>query len=291
MRSEQRSAVSSRSEQRSAVSSRSEELDRVRGAAVVLMIVDHVLALVCELTTWPTNAGPWFARMTITRAALPLFMLLAGALLADRRPSGKRLGQVVAAAVCAQLLVLRLPFMATVNILPVIGWALWVWPRVRGWGVWGVAGCMVFVATLPWPLGYHPGHVLGLMLLGTLLGRAPLERLGGCLQPWAAVVGRRPLAWYLGHLAALWAVWWLLGHRGESDLHRTAWSGPPAVVRMVPEWVAWPGPWGVLSATDPAARNTTGSGSGISGGVITGQTATADFFMQGKFLADKDLPA
>lgn len=270
---------------------RSDYLDRVRGAAIVLMVVDHCLAFMCELASWPLDAGAWAARYTLTRAALPLFMLLAGALLAGRNPSRRRVGEVLAAGVAAQWLASGLPFMASVNIIPIIGLALVVWPLVRRSGLWGVVVCMVLVSTFGRFPGYHPAHVLGLMLLGSVLGRGPLERLGACFEPWVAVVGRHPLAWYLGHLAALWGAWWWVSHMGASDLPRTAGSRPPGEARLVTEWVSGPGPSCVGRTGGTADRGTRGCGLVFSGMVIAGNTQTSNFFAGPKVLSAKGLPA
>lgn len=186
---------------------RIEELDRVRGAAIMIMVGDHLLGLAGELlpSAW------WLVpRLTLTRVALPLFLLLAGALLAGRCPRGGRVVEVLAAGVLVSQLVVAgwLPWMAPLDILVSIGCGLLLWPWIRGSGWFGVVVCMVLAATFPAAsLGYHPAYIVGMMLVGTVVGLGPLYRLGERLPRWCAWPGRHPLGWYVGHLGVLACVW------------------------------------------------------------------------------------
>lgn len=165
-------------------------LDRVRGLAVVLMVLDHTLVAA------GVGSGP--GRLTITRAALPLFLLTAGSLSVGR-PSVRRAGQIGAAAVAATALGLVVGI-GQPDILWLILGALALMPV----GPWLAAGAAIQATT--WPMGwsgYEPGVVLVLVVLGQHYGARPLDQLGRRLPEYLEAVGRRPLAWYLGHLAVL----------------------------------------------------------------------------------------
>lgn len=67
----------------------------------------------------------------------------------------------------------------------------------------------VVAATFPWVTsGYHPAYVVGLVALG--VGQVGgLDRLGARLPAWLELPGRRPVLWYLAHVAVL-AAWALV---------------------------------------------------------------------------------
>jgi hypothetical protein len=174
-------------------------LDRLRGLAVVLMFADHLL--------WIT-APQSLLRFSITRAALPLFMIVSGWLLAGRDlPSTRRALQLVCAAVLAVMLARQLG-MAQPDILVVYIVALGGWWAGRRWPAQTVAACLVLVATFPhvWR-GYHPAHVLGLMCVGAILKANGSTLSAGARLPAAlGWVGRWPLEFYVLHLAGLLAL-------------------------------------------------------------------------------------
>jgi uncharacterized membrane protein len=164
-------------------------LDRVRGLAIVLMVLDHALLAAGH------HGGP--VRLTVTRLALPLFGLTAGALWKPGR--ARRYLEVAGAAIIATGLGL------VVGIgQPDILWLLLVAMLVMPAGP-ALAAAGAIQATT-WPLrtsGYEPGVVLVLVVLGHLYGSAPLDRLGQRLPHRLEGIGRHPLGWYLGHLALL----------------------------------------------------------------------------------------
>ena len=195
-------------------------LDQLRGLAVVLMIIDHVLAVGTAAVLargLPVSIvvidDARFFRLTITRLALPLFMVVSGYLLADRdRPSRRRQGQLLAAAVVAQILFAPLPGLSDVDVLVVVFVVQLAWPVLRASPVVFAALGMVAavnVATLPFGwTGYSPALVAALMCLGALAARTKdrgAERARRMPLPkWLAAVGRRPLTAYVGHLAVIW---------------------------------------------------------------------------------------
>jgi len=180
-------------------------IDRVRGLAVVLMVVDHVLVLVQfrspEVVQWA-----YALRMTVTRASLPLFCLCAGVLLHGRR-STARLLDIAAVALVTNVALevwpmgIRAPEILAV-LLPVLlaGGVLVRWPAASV--VLGVLQVTV------WPIGwagYEPGLVVAFVALGVLVGRPALS-WGDSLPAALGAVGSRPLAWYAGHMGLLVAL-------------------------------------------------------------------------------------
>lgn len=167
-------------------------LDRLRGLAVLLMVLDHVLLVVGEGLA---------LRLTVTRAALPIFGLLAGALW---RPGARvRLLQLGGAAIVATYLgvVLGMP---RPDVLVVIFVALLAMHAYRRWPVATFAVAAIQATT--WGIaagGYEPGVLLVLMVGGYEFGRERLDVLGRRAPALLELLGRYPLSLYLGHLALL----------------------------------------------------------------------------------------
>ena len=174
--------------------------DQLRGVALLLMVLDHCLAAIGD---------PWTLalRYTLTRAALPLFMVVSGHLAQNRSlPSPKRLAQLVVAAAAALLLVARLPYMASVDVLAVYLVALVPWPLVRRWPLAAIGVALTLIGTFPmlWD-GYHPGLLVALMALGAVIPLEVITKCGGLLPTWLAPLGRWPLTIYVLHIAWLGA--------------------------------------------------------------------------------------
>jgi hypothetical protein len=172
-------------------------LDRARGLAIALMVLDHVLVVI---------DGPALVRLTVTRAALPLFALLIGALW---RPGLRwRHVELIAAAVAASVLGPLAGLTATPDVLVVIAVALLLMPLAVRAPIPVLAASII--APVTWPeahTGYSVAVVLALILTGYLLRwkiRDGVEHTS--LPAWLAVVGRYPLTWYLGHLTVLAAL-------------------------------------------------------------------------------------
>lgn len=176
--------------------SRAAGLDRLRGLAVLCMVVDHVALFVAFDV----------ARYTVGRLALPLFFVLGGALVTRLT---WRHGWVA-------LLGLGLPLVAgwidspNVLLLYAVGAALVVLARRLG-PFGSLLGLLVMLTVQAngagvVGTGYAPAALWALMFVGAWLPRELLLVLGGRLPGWLAVPGRYPLSIYVGHVLALTAV-------------------------------------------------------------------------------------
>ncbi len=166
--------------------------DRLRGLAVCSMLIDHLAAVLGGLDV---------LRWSLGRPAMPIFALVVGAL-ATRPLSRRRLLQWlgVALAVYPLYALLGLPGWEMVVLL-LVGRLI-----AQGGPLYG--GVVVVVALaqaangVGWDGHYAPGAVAGLCVMGRVW-RLELAALGARLPGWLAGIGRRPLTWYVGHLAAL----------------------------------------------------------------------------------------
>lgn len=178
-------------------------IDRLRGAAILLMVLDHVLVHV-------DYASP--LRFTATRLALPAFVICAALV----RPVGaaalgRRRMLLLAGAVCAEAVLGPAAGLGTPGPVLLITLVLVAAPQLdRAPATFAVLGLIQALYLAPrfgphWD-GYQPGMVAAWWCVGRLVTdreRAWTEHLPRPL----AVVGRHPLAWYLGHLAVIALVW------------------------------------------------------------------------------------
>lgn len=169
------------------------------------MVLDHVLV----------NLDPGSPlRSTVTRAALPLFMVVSGHLIATKGfGSWQRWARLGLAALVALGAARSAGLAATPDVLIVYLFAVTALVALRWAGIrspivagslgiaWGITASAQ-VASTGWT-GYQPGFVLALLALG-MLATMPAT-LPGPAAFWTACakVGRYPLAWYLGHLVVL----------------------------------------------------------------------------------------
>lgn len=182
-------------------------LDRLRGLALVLMVVDHALLAAGGLVA---------VRVTVTRASLPLFCLVAGALLTAARPRWARLGKIAAAGLVATAF--GAPFgIGQPDVLFVLALALVAAPlliRIGSPGVLYGALAVAILQPVSWPgwllvpgwTGYQPGTVLALVIVGHLWGAPQLAHYGDRLPGWLALPGRHPLSLYVWHVFVLGAL-------------------------------------------------------------------------------------
>lgn len=171
-------------------------VDRLRGLAVALMVLDHVLVQLDRDS---------ILRVTVTRPALPLFMICAAIVW---KPATWRRWTVLLALALVEL-VLFIPLgMGVPGIVAVFALVLVVIDavgidRFDRWSAVFLAAGILQALYLPvgWR-GYEPGLVLAWFALGRLAA-APFLELGSRVPDGFASIGRRPLVWYVGHLVAL----------------------------------------------------------------------------------------
>lgn len=171
-------------------------IDRARGLAIALMVVDHLLVVID-----PTNP----LRYTATRLALPLFMFTAA--IFHRRITRTRLlhlAPAIAAEFTVAVFVLgTFPGIVTTYALVVL--AIQHIPDVHRHALALTTLGLVQALYLPLPItGYQPGIVLawyslGLLAASQLIGSPLAHQRLSLLEP----LGRHPIAFYVGHLVAL----------------------------------------------------------------------------------------
>lgn len=171
---------------------RNQLIDVIRGLSILLMALDHVLAVV-------DPSSPW---RHLTRAAMPGFMVISGYLGAGA--VDRRYWDVVMAAVISWPLAVFLE-LALVHILMVF---VLVYPLLRL-----PIGGLILVASLGllqahnWPIhtgGYQPGYVFAFLAVGRLAALAGYQAPNPPIRsPFVSWLGRRPLQAYVGHLIIL----------------------------------------------------------------------------------------
>lgn len=171
-------------------------LDRLRGLAIACMVIDHA-ALV---------AGIPVLRYTIGRLAVPIFFMLAGALV--RRLTWRHVG----VAVIGVLLPLWVRWIDSPNVLLLYaaGAVVVVAGRRWAWWPWAVLAACLTVLANGWGHlghGYPPAAVWALLAAGSLAGRyVGLGRVSDAarrLPGWLGGVGRYPVSIYVVHLLVL----------------------------------------------------------------------------------------
>jgi hypothetical protein len=173
-------------------------LDAARGLAVLLMLGDHLAGL----------GGPewlWY-RFTLGRVALPLFFVVAGALV--RRLTWRH-GWV---ALLGLVLPVLAPWVDSPNVLWWYGYgAVVVYGLGRMLGRPGL-WIVVLVGLVMGANGfgqhghtYEPDALFGMMAVGALIGRVQLAEWTDKLarSRLLLVAGRWPLSVYVGHVLAL----------------------------------------------------------------------------------------
>ena len=180
-------------------SARHAGLDRLRGLAVLLMVLDHVLLL---------SGYSGELRESVTRLAMPMFFVIAGHLF--RRLSRRTL--VIAWA--GFLLPVAVGWIDDPNVL--IWYALGccyltLARKVGRWALWAIVALALTqfangMGTVPvGVLTYEPIGLLALLCVGQLLPRRAFDA-GARLPSGLSYVGRWPLTVYVGHVLVLAAV-------------------------------------------------------------------------------------
>lgn len=178
-------------------------LDRLRGLAVLLMLLDHGLFL--SMTLHPGGDLRSDLRSTVTRFSMPLFMVVSGFLL--ERTSRRRAVTVLFAALLVSVVLLVCwPEFAQPEILTL--WVLLFPLRslFLRFPLETVVLGVLQVLHLPvgWP-GYEPGLVAVFLAVGVLARDRVevLSRPARLLPRWLEVVGRHSLGVYVFHLVLL----------------------------------------------------------------------------------------
>lgn len=178
-------------------------LDSLRGVAVLTMVVDHVLVA--------TDGSGWSIGRLLTRVSLALFAVVLGA--CATWPLGWRRCLPWAGALGAALVLYPLAGLGGPLLLAWLAAARWFCVRSPRWLLWVTVVLVLTMATngvaLPRAAGEYPAlGITAMAAVGRLAGLGNVDRFGRKLRlpAWVAAVGRRPLAWYVGHLLVLAAL-------------------------------------------------------------------------------------
>ena len=187
---------------------REQILDAMRGLAIVIMIIDHVLSLLESVGI--QNILVENSRLTITRFSMPLFMLASGIVWVRYGLKVKRWSQVFFLALILNAMMRLLwPDFNFPEILLVWSVLAIFWRVIVRYPI--ITMIVGYTQTTFWQIpwqGFQPGELLIFLSVGALIGKIPLENLwrerrtAKLLEP-LALVGRYPLAIYGGHLFLL----------------------------------------------------------------------------------------
>lgn len=168
-------------------------IDAIRGAAIALMVTDHVL-LVAGAPEW-TRLGP-------TRLAMPAFALVAGALPGRPHVRPRQIAAAAAAAVACTYAGIPGPLFLAALVLAIA--AVRAFPTAAVAVVAVAATLAANGVALAGTTGYELPGLVALVALGRLA--APQIHHAAARLPRLDVLelaGRHPLGLYVGHLAAL----------------------------------------------------------------------------------------
>ena len=184
-------------------------LDRLRGIAILLMVLDH--ALVAAHTLGYDPEWVLMTRLTLTRAAMPLFMLISGALWVRQRPRRRRVvAAFIAGLVVETLLAVLWPEFGLPEIMLLWAGAAALAGVIVRWPIPSLI--LAYTQWAYWPVawdGYQPGAVVLFLAVGVLWGRGSGLKdssLVNLMPGFLGAIGRYPLTWYLAHLAFLTAL-------------------------------------------------------------------------------------
>lgn len=180
----------------------------MRGLAIVVMIVDHILSAL--ESTGMSNALVEYSRLSVTRFSMPLFMIASGIVWGLYGLRFKRWLQVLAWAIALNAMTRLLwPDFNFPEILLVWAALAIFWRIIIRFPIITmiVAYTQMTYWQIPWQ-GFQPGELAIFLGAGVLLSKFPLDwlwrerRVGKLIEP-LALVGRYPLTIYGGHLALL----------------------------------------------------------------------------------------
>ena len=183
-------------------------IDAIRGLAIALMVLDHSLFAI--ETIGIANVVVEYARLSITRFSMPLFMIASGIIWALYGLKIRRWFQVFALALL-------------INLVTRFLWADFNYPEILlVWTVLAIASRLIvrfpitvmiigYTQFIFWPVpwsGYQPGELAIFLGVGVLVARAPLEKAWKHMRFKSLIsalsfLGRYPLSIYSGHLILL----------------------------------------------------------------------------------------
>lgn len=173
-------------------------IDRLRGLAIVFMIVDHLAIMIGD------GAEP--LRLTIGRLAMPIFFLIAG-IFATR--ISWRHALIFAIGITLPLYATWIDY-PNVLVIYVVGACILAGIR-RLPTHWQFSSKMVVAAVFltmsangfdKFSHSFAFGSLIVLMIIGNIVGRNDFRRFGDYLPliPGFGFIGRHPLAIYVGHI-------------------------------------------------------------------------------------------
>lgn len=169
-------------------------IDRLRGLAIVLMILDHWL-----VQTDPSSG----LRYTVTRLSLPLFIGCAAVVFRGQLTRHRML--ILSAGITCETalngpLHLGGPGPVTLITAGLLTFSV-PWVRANAHLVGSLGLLQALYLPLGWS-GYQPGLILAWFALATSTVHE-LEPAARRLPGWLGGIGRHPMVWYCGHLVAL----------------------------------------------------------------------------------------
>ncbi len=187
---------------------RSALLDGMRGLAIIIMIVDHILSAL-ESIGIESNFVE-YSRLTATRFSMPLFMIASGIVWGMYGLRLKRWAQVLVLAVALNAMMRLLwPDFNFPEILLVWSALAIFWRLIVRYPI--ITMIIGYTQITYWMLswqGFQPGELAIFLGAGVLISKSSLSwlwkepRTLRLIEP-LAFVGRYPLSIYGGHLAML----------------------------------------------------------------------------------------
>lgn len=173
-------------------------LDRLRGFAIFLMLLDHLLVV--------SGHTDSFIRFTVTRAALPLFCFVSAIVPRSGRFNAVRFSEIVFAGLVSSYFGLALGI-GQPDVLLLFA-VLMVIPDLWFSSVWFLTLSALQPFTWPVPTlfgGYQIGTLVVLFAIGChFVDRIRFDRFGLRLPLVFERVGRWPVLFYVGHLGFLY---------------------------------------------------------------------------------------
>lgn len=172
-------------------------LDRLRGFAIVMMILQHISLLLWGWNRWEATGG---------RVIAPIFFLVGGSLI-TRMTIRHGYVAVIGAAISILIPWAGAPSSLLLYSLGAI--VVWTCRRFNAQLLWlPIMFALMLYANGYGETGggyYTPWAVIGLMCVGSLIGRTNLGTVGSHLPDfrWLKFMGRHPLSFYVGHIVIL----------------------------------------------------------------------------------------